>query len=151
MKLCHFQFCATSKCITHAKCFLQDENIVLTFTAATLYAPLFLISLLYLPTIIYIIGLGIKFYGLKRWLFETLNNPVFFIFPILTNMSFYGEQTQEENSNPTSGDSKMCFSIKQSNILYFLSLFGSGLCILLDILIQLQRKGDEKYIVTKEN
>ena len=118
----------------------------MTFTAATLYAPLFLISLLYLPTIIYIIVLGINFYGSKKWLFETLNNPVYFIFPILTNMSFYGRQTMEEINQPKPGDSKMRFSIKQSNILFFLSLLGSALCIFFDIFIQRQR-GDTKNIM----
>ena len=73
----------------------------MTFTQATVYAPLILILLLYLPTIIYIVVISIRFYGLTKWLTETLNDPVYFIFPILTNMSFYEKcPPHHEVSNP---------------------------------------------------
>ena len=75
----------------------------MSFTAATVYLPIVLISLLYLPTLFYTIVVGIKFYGGRNWIFETLNNPVYFIFPILTNMSFYGKPKndikKEEGNN----------------------------------------------------
>ena len=34
-----------------------------------------------------------KFYGLKNWFSSILDDPVYFIFPILTCMSFYGENS----------------------------------------------------------
>ena len=37
----------------------------------------------------YIIYLSIRFYGLKGWISEIINDPVYFIFPILTSLSFY--------------------------------------------------------------
>ena len=38
---------------------------------------------------IYIIYLSIRFYGLKKCISEIINDPVYFIFPILTSFSFY--------------------------------------------------------------
>ena len=70
---------------------ILQEGAKITFTAATLYGPLLLISFLYLPTLIYITFLGVRFYGWRKWLVETLNDPVYFVFPFLTSMSFYGE------------------------------------------------------------
>ena len=61
----------------------------LSFTEATVYAPLILILILYLPTITYIIFKGIGFYGLKNCINEMINDPVYFIFPIFTSFSFY--------------------------------------------------------------
>ena len=66
----------------------------LTFTEATVYAPLILISILYLPTMIYIIFISIRFYGFKKWISEIINEPVYFIFPILTSLSFYGNSAE---------------------------------------------------------
>ena len=108
---------------------------------ATVYAPLFLISFLYLPTIIYTIVLGIHFHGWKNWIFQTLNNPVYLIFPILTSMSFYDKKeniiAQENSESSEEKESiEMHFSIKQSNILYVLFLLGSALCLLSDVYIQ---------------
>ena len=61
----------------------------LTFTEATLIAPLTLLILLYLPTIIYVSISSIKFYGWNGWTNAILDDPVHFIFPIFTNISFY--------------------------------------------------------------
>ena len=120
---------------------------LMSFNMATLYAPLMLISLLYLPTIIYTIVLGIKFHGWKNWIFQTLNNPVYFIFPILTSVSFYGKQKKEENSEASAEKEsiKMNFSIKQSNILYMLFLLGSALSLSVDLYIQMRRGKSKKY------
>ena len=116
---------------------------LMSFNTATLYAPLFLISLLYLPTIIYTIVLGVNFHGWKNWTIQTLNNPVYFMFPILTSMSFYEQNKvhEEENTEASAenGSRKMNFSIKQSNRLYMLFLLGSALCLLVDVYIQLRR------------
>ena len=38
---------------------------------------------------IYIVFISIRFYGLQRWINEIMNDPVYFIFPILTSLSFY--------------------------------------------------------------
>ena len=137
----------------------------MSFTKATVYAPIILISLLYLPTTFYTIVVGIKFYGVRNWIFETLNNPVYFIFPILTSMSFYGKPKndireeegneasngiREEERNKASNDIReeegnkassdiMHFSIEQSNILYMLFLLGSVLCLFGDVYHQDQR------------
>lgn len=116
----------------------------MSFSAATVYAPIVLISLLYLPTILYTIVIGMKFNGGKNWIFETLNNPVRFIFPILTSMSFYGKpknDIREEEGNEASEENKinMHFSIKQSNILYMLFLLGSVLCLVFDVYHQTKR------------
>ena len=37
----------------------------------------------------YIIYLSIRFYGLRNWISGIINDPVYFIFPILTSLSFY--------------------------------------------------------------
>ena len=116
----------------------------MSFSAATLYAPIVLISLLYLPTIFYTTVVGIKFYGVKNWIFQTLNNPVRFIFPILTGISFYGKSKndiKEEEGNEDSEEDKinMHFSIKQSKILYMLFLLGSVLCLFGDVYHQTKR------------
>ena len=117
---------------------------LVSFTDATLYLPLMLISLLYLPTIINTIVLGIRFHGWKNWISQTLNDPVYFIFPILTSISFYGKQKngiEEENSEYSEAEDKikMHFSIKQSNILYMLFLLGSVLCLFSDVFMQTLR------------
>ena len=36
---------------------------------------------------------GVRIYGWRQWLSQTLNDPVYFVFPILTSISFYGEAT----------------------------------------------------------
>ena len=69
--------------------FCNEGNPTLSFTEATVYAPLILISILYLPTLVYIIFEGIQFYGLKNCINEIINDPVYFIFPIFTSFSFY--------------------------------------------------------------
>ena len=125
----------------------------MSFNMATLYAPLILISLLYLPTIIYTIFLGVNFHGWKNCIFQTLNNPVYFIFPIMTCMSFYGRQKKVhvEEKSETSAEKesiKMYFSIKQSNILYMLFLLGSALCLFGDLYMQTKR-GTKEHQVQK--
>ena len=85
--------------------FCGTEN-PLTFTEATVYAPLILISILYLPTMIYVILISIRFYGFKKWISEIINEPVYFIFPILTSLSFYGNSAESnfrENLNDLYG------------------------------------------------
>ena len=73
-----------------------QEGNPITFTQATVYAPLILILILYLPTIIYIVFVSIRFYGLQRWINEIMSDPVYFIFPILTSLSFYEKAKIDE-------------------------------------------------------
>ena len=62
---------------------------VLSFTQATLYAPLIIIFVLYFPTVIYIFYISIRFHGFKSWVAKVMDNPSYFIFPLLTCISFY--------------------------------------------------------------
>ena len=61
----------------------------MSFYQATVVAPLILISVVFLPTVIYVLVQSIKFYGWRDWVTQFLDDPVLFIFPILTSMSFY--------------------------------------------------------------
>ena len=62
---------------------------MLSFTMATLYIPLILIGLLYLPSVLYVVKISVSLFGWRGWLGKTLENPVFFILPIFTSLSFY--------------------------------------------------------------
>ena len=61
---------------------------ILTFTQATLYAPLFLISMIFLPSILYILIVNINIFGFKKFLERFFENPLLFIFPLFTSFSF---------------------------------------------------------------
>ena len=149
-----------------------QEGNPITFTQATVYAPLILILILYLPTIIYIVFVSIRFYGLQSWINEIMSDPVYFIFPILTSLSFYekakkydietndaqiiessnykntdvdGTKTVETTTETTVAvvnigndgfpvvETEKKFSVRQSNILYFLFCLSSSLCIFGDL------------------
>ena len=62
---------------------------ILTFKQATLYAPIILITILYLPSFFYVLKISFKFFGSKNWFKNFFENPVLFIFPLLTSFSFY--------------------------------------------------------------
>ena len=68
---------------------LTDVREVLTFTEATLIFPLIMIAILYLPSIFYIAYASLKFYGKEKWSTSILADPVHFIFPLFTCISFY--------------------------------------------------------------
>ena len=93
-----------------------------------------------------------------------LNDPVYFIFPILTSMSFYGKPKSPQNDDKGRNEDvinmnaetfesveetgneparQMNFSVRQSNILYILFIFGFILCIGADVLHQYTRKNKE--------
>ena len=200
---------------------LTNVREVLTFTEATLIIPLVMIAILYLPSIFYIAYASLKFYGKEKWSTSILADPVHFIFPIFTCMSFYhrndnimrkkevqlGEnvesvvssedkkEAQDDDlvnlqNDPTGENSKQVsprmnniivkdvdaeaqnvdqnsqiirteegvesgkvsdsqieensappriFSVRQSNVLYFLFFIGAAFCIGGDILMQYQR------------
>ena len=84
----------------------SQEGNVLSFTEATVYAPLILIIILYLPTMIYIVFISIRFYGLQSWINEIIYDPVYFLFPILTSLSFY-EKTKLKDREYQGKDRKL--------------------------------------------
>ena len=153
-----------------------QEKEVLTFTQATVVAPIILITFLYLPTILYVTKISIQFYGWKNWMKSILNDPVYFLFPILTSMSFYGKprllknddedrneyvlepyaeplENLEDTGNVIDDDKEggsesvrqMHFSVRQSNILYILFIFGFILCVGADVLHQFTRKKTKNF------
>ena len=71
----------------------------MSFYQATVVAPLILISVVFLPTVIYVLVQSIKFYGWRDWVTQFLDDPVLFIFPILTSMSFYEYDKENLISN----------------------------------------------------
>ena len=62
---------------------------ILTFKQATLYAPLILISMVYLPSIIYVLFINFNIVGLKKFFEKFFENPLLFIFPLFTSFSFH--------------------------------------------------------------
>ena len=87
---------AESKSLTKL---ISQEGNVLSFTEATVYAPLILIIILYLPTMIYIVFISIRFYGLQNWINQIIYDPVYFLFPILTSLSFYEKTKLKDQEN----------------------------------------------------
>ena len=94
---------AESKSLTKL---ISQEGNVLSFTEATVYAPLILIIILYLPTMIYIVFISIRFYGLQNWINQIIYDPVYFLFPILTSLSFY-EKTKLKDREYQGKDRKL--------------------------------------------
>ena len=74
---------------------------LLTFTQATLYFPLILIAILFLPTLLSVTGISAARFGGRVWARNTLENPAYFILPIFTSLSFFGESkaTSPEHIN----------------------------------------------------
>ena len=48
---------------------------------------------------IYIVFISIRFYGLKNWINEIIYDPVYFLFPILTSLSFYEKTKLKDQEN----------------------------------------------------
>ena len=71
---------------------------ILTFDQATLYMPLCLICILYLPSIIYVLKINISIFGLKALWEKFFENPVLFLFPLFTSFSFHKivQETRKE-------------------------------------------------------
>ena len=74
----------------------------LSFTFASLYAPLILIAILYGPTLCYIISLSIKFHGRENYFSKILDDPITLVFPIFTNISFYKIEDEPQGDTDTS-------------------------------------------------
>ena len=75
-------------------CYNIGPDIV-TFTQGTLYIPIFFISLLYLPSIFFVLMLSLKSFSLKKIVEKFVEDPVLYLFPIFT--SFYFDHTIETN------------------------------------------------------
>ena len=103
-------------CLKHKKrndffCHEKSNNLLegWNFTETFLYGPLFVISLNYLPPIIYITSVSIRFYGVKNWLDGVLKNPAYLILPVTTCLSFY----EKTNSDQIETDGNTNFSNSQ--------------------------------------
>ena len=81
----------------------------MSFTLASLYAPLILIFILYLPTIFYLSFLSAKFYGLKNCVRGFLDDPIYYVFPFFTNISFFqqNEKSLRKKSVEEEGEGSM--------------------------------------------
>ena len=62
-----------------------------------------MLVILYLPSILYICIISLKFYRGENWSREVLADPILFIFPLFTCISFYHKKTKitEEKENET--------------------------------------------------
>ena len=94
---------------------------ILTFRQATLYAPLLLISMVYLPSIIYILIININIFGLKKFFEKFFENPLLFIFPLFTSFSFNKivEKTPEDitqKTNKTRANSMPLITLKEHSV-----------------------------------
>ena len=70
------------------------------FNQATVIAPTMLITFLYLPTVVCVLCQSIRFYGWRKWVTGVLDDPILFIFPILTSMSFYKKADNQDITSP---------------------------------------------------
>ena len=103
--------------IQNSKQFCRTE--LLTFTEATIIAPLTIIVTTFFPTFAYLTYCCIKFYGWKNWVSGVLDNPTYYIFSIFTNISFY-ESTEPGTfstlSSSTHKNSSNCFWNKNPHL-----------------------------------
>ena len=74
------------------------------FNQATVIAPTMLITFLYLPTVVCVLCQSIRFYGWRKWVTGVLDDPILFIFPILTSMSFYKKADNQDITSPVNYD-----------------------------------------------
>ena len=86
--------------IKNPKEFCRTE--LMTFTEATIYAPVTIIVMIFFPTFSYLTYCSIKFYGWKNWVSGVLDNPTYYIFSIFTNISFYEYMEPEPPSSLSS-------------------------------------------------
>ena len=78
--------CAKFK-IKNPEQFCKTE--LMTFTEATIYAPITIIVFTFFPHYAYLTFCSIKFYGWRNWVSGVLDNPIYYIFSMFTNISFY--------------------------------------------------------------
>ena len=73
------------------------QKLSTRFTDATILIPVIQMLLLYLPSLLYLIYLTIKKERRKEWRTSVFEVVVLLIFPLVTNLSFYGSKSQEKN------------------------------------------------------
>ena len=66
----------------------RNTRETLTFDQATLYFPILIVLILYLPSIICTLISSYINYG-SRFFMKLMENPVFFLLPLFTSFSFY--------------------------------------------------------------
>ena len=79
------------------------EPEALTFTLATLYSPLLYLALLFLPTIIYVEIISYKKYGLSKVAGKLVENTVYSVFAVVTNISFFNHASDSSRYIETEG------------------------------------------------
>ena len=92
---------------------------LLSFTDATLLAPIFLLIILYLPTLIYVCFISMKFYGWNNWISGIFDDPVLFIFPMVTCMSFYGRKEENRRKTKLEHDTRKLHEERKENFMEF--------------------------------
>ena len=70
-----------------------SEPELITFTQATLHYPLLYLTLLFLPTIVYIEIISWRKYGAKKLTEQIVESTVFSVFAAVTNISLFGKST----------------------------------------------------------
>ena len=75
---------------------------LMTFTETTIYGPISIIVFTFFPHYAYLTYCCIKFYGLKNWITGVLDNPIYYIFSMFTNISFYEYAEPETTSTQAS-------------------------------------------------
>ena len=62
---------------------------------------------MYGPTVFYCLYISISFYGMKQWMGQFLNNPIYFIFPMLTCISFYEDHDSVDKVSNAEDEEKV--------------------------------------------
>ena len=73
-----------------------------------------LITFLYLPTVVCVLCQSIRFYGWRKWVTGVLDDPILFIFPILTSMSFYKKADNQGITSPVNYDDNNAAVLQES-------------------------------------
>ena len=78
---------------------IEQGPEILTFYQAAFVASIFSIVLIYGTAFITIIIFSLRFYGLGQWYENIKDNFVLFIFPLVTNFSFYQKMEVKEQTD----------------------------------------------------
>ena len=80
---------------------VNNEPQVLTFDQATLYAPLIILTLLFLPSIIFAFVCSIWNTGCGSWSENFVKNMVLFLFAVMSNMSYFSSPLNNKKGKKT--------------------------------------------------
>ena len=83
---------------------VYNKPQVLTFDQATLYAPLIILTLLFLPSIICAFVCSIWETGFRSWSRNFVKNTVLFLFAVMSNMSYFSSQLCKNENKKTEGE-----------------------------------------------